>query len=49
MKPTKKDFIDRLRKSQILAKQGYNMIGIDFSEEMLAEAKKKARIQIKNK
>lgn len=31
--------------SQILAKQGYNMIGIDFSEEMLAEAKKKAEAE----
>lgn len=28
---------------QILAKQGYDVIGIDMSEDMLAEAKKKAQ------
>ena len=31
--------------TQILAKQGYHMIGIDFSEEMLAEAQQKAKAQ----
>lgn len=31
--------------TQILAKQGYHMIGIDFSEDMLAEAKKKAETE----
>ena len=31
--------------TQILAKQGYHMIGIDFSEDMLAEAKKKAEME----
>ena len=31
--------------TQLLAKEGYDMIGIDFSEDMLAEAKKKAEAQ----
>ncbi|MEY8320969.1 class I SAM-dependent methyltransferase [Lachnospiraceae bacterium 46-61] len=31
--------------TQILAKQGYNMIGIDSSEDMLVEAKKKAETE----
>ena len=31
--------------TQILAREGYDVIGIDFSEDMLAEAKKKAEAE----